>query len=199
MSTLELHDLRVTDGRTPLVEVDALTLEAGRPLTIVGESGSGKSLLAHAVMGTLPAELDVTGRMVLDGTAHDLADTAGRRALWGQRFALLPQEPALALNPTMRVRGQVAEGVRGFRAGRTEAFRRADEALTGLGLAHAARSYPHTLSGGMAQRVAYAAATIGGAAFLIVDEPSKGLDEPSVDRLADLLAAHVAGWEARWW
>ncbi len=45
----------------------------------------------------------------------------------------------------------------------------------------------------MAQRVAYAAATVGGARVLIVDEPSKGLDPASLDRLADLLAEHVSG------
>ena len=44
----------------------------------------------------------------------------------------------------------------------------------------------------MAQRVAYAAATIGGARILIVDEPSKGLDPRALDLLAELLVAHVA-------
>jgi peptide/nickel transport system ATP-binding protein len=53
-------------------------------------------------------------------------------------------------------------------------------------------AWPHTLSGGMAQRVAYAAATVGGARLLIVDEPSKGLDRASLDRLAVLLGEHVA-------
>lgn len=191
--TLHLDHLTVTHGERLLVEAGDLVLEPGRPVTLVGESGSGKSLLAHALMGTLPGTLTVRGRMTLDATAYDLGVPGNRRGLWGRDLALLPQEPALALDPTMRVRGQVAEGVAGFRQRRREAHAVADDALAGLGLGHVSRAWAHTLSGGMAQRVAYAAATVGGARLLIVDEPSKGLDRASLDRLADLLTAHVAG------
>lgn len=191
MTTLELHDVVVTHGERRLVDVPHLTLEPGRPVTIVGESGSGKSLLAHALMGTLASSLEVDGKLALDETLLPLGDRANRQALWGHEIAMLPQEPALALDPTMRVLPQVAEGALG--ASRATARRRAGAALAAVGLAASARSFPHTLSGGMAQRVAYAAATIGGARVLIVDEPSKGLDSGSVDRLAALLRAHVAG------
>jgi peptide/nickel transport system ATP-binding protein len=192
MNNLEMRRVAVTHAGAPLVDVADLRLEPGRPLTIVGESGSGKSVLAHAVMGTLAANLSATGTLVIDGNVHDVADRDGRRRLWGRQLALLPQEPALALDPTMRVRGQLAEGVPDFRVrARDTAYRRADEALDQFGLARAANAYPHMLSGGMGQRVAYAAATIGGARILIVDEPSKGLDAVALDRLADLLADHV--------
>lgn len=189
MTTLELHDVVVRHGRRTLVDVPHLALEPGRPVTVIGESGSGKSLLAHALMGTLAASLEVDGKLALDGTLLHLGDRADRRRLWERDIAMLPQEPALALDPTMRVRSQVAEGALG--ASRATARRRAEAALTDVGLATSARSFPHTLSGGMAQRVAYAAATIGGAPVLIVDEPSKGLDSGAVDRLAELLRDHV--------
>lgn len=190
MTTLELHDVVVRYGDRRLVDVPHLALEPGRPVTIVGESGSGKSLLAHALMGTLAASLEVDGKLALDDTLLHLGDRANRRRLWGRELAMLPQEPALALDPTMRVGSQVAEGALG--ATRATARRRAGAALTDVGLAASARSFPHTLSGGMTQRVAYAAATIGGARVLVVDEPSKGLDSVAVDRLAELLRAHVA-------
>ncbi len=178
---------------TVLADVGDLRLEPGRPVAIVGESGSGKSVLAHALMGTLPPELVAEGSMSVGATRFDLAERHGRQRLWGRQLALLPQEPALALDPTMRVRAQVAEGAAGWRP-RSASFRRlADDRLTSLGLAHAADAFPHTLSGGMAQRVAYAAATIGGAPVLIVDEPSKGLDARTLDRLAVLLTEHLAG------
>lgn len=182
----------VRHGSTTLADVSDLRLDAGRSLTIVGESGSGKSVLAHALMGTLPAELAAAGSMTIGADGFDLADDTGRRHLWGRHLALLPQEPALALDPTMRVRGQVAEGAPRWRPRDPAALRAADERLVQLGLAGTGAAYPHTLSGGMAQRVAYAAATIGGARILIVDEPSKGLDPDSLDRLAELLTAHVA-------
>lgn len=193
-SDLDVPRVVVRHGATVLTDVADLRIVAGRPLTIVGESGSGKSVLAHALMGTLPPELAAEGSMSVGGARFDLADRAGRRQLWGSELALLPQEPALALDPTMRVRGQVAEGARSWRSQRSQrsmARRLADERLEGLGLSHVGAAYPHILSGGMAQRVAYAAATIGGARILIIDEPSKGLDRHSLDRLAGLLMAHV--------
>ncbi|GAB2678655.1 ABC transporter ATP-binding protein [Thalassiella azotivora] len=193
MNALHLHHLTVRHGGAVLVDVSGLDAEPGVPVTVVGESGSGKSLLAHAVMGTIADELDVAGAMTLGGARLDLADRSNRRRLWGRELAMLPQEPALALDPTMRVLGQVAEGVAGFPARRGAALQKATRALGRLGMAHTARSWPHTLSGGMAQRVAYAAATIGGARLLLVDEPTKGLDAASLDRLADLLHEHVDG------
>ncbi len=189
MTTLEMHDVVVTHAGRRLVDVPRIRLEQGRPLTVVGESGSGKSLLAHALMGTLAATLDVDGKLDLDGRLLPLSERANRRQLWGREISMLPQEPALALDPTMRVGRQVEEGALGVSA--QAARERAVAALADVGLAGSARSYPHTLSGGMAQRVAYAAATIGGARVLVVDEPSKGLDPASVDQLAALLRRHV--------
>jgi peptide/nickel transport system ATP-binding protein len=190
---LEVSRAVVRHGDTVLADVSNLRIVPGRPLTIVGESGSGKSVLAHALMGTLPRELEAEGWMSIGADRFDLADRRGRRHLWGRRLALLPQEPVLSLDPTMRVLPQVAEGARPGRPGDRASRALAEERLARLGLGHAASSYPHTLSGGMAQRVAYAAATIGGARILVVDEPSKGLDPGSRDRLADLLEAHVSG------
>lgn len=190
---VEIARLVVRHGATVLADVDGLRLEAGRALTIVGESGSGKSVLAHALMGTLPPELSAEGSMTVGGERFDLADRRGRRALWGRELALLPQEPALALDPTMRVRAQVAEGAPGWRPRDRQALLLADDRLARSGLGGAGSRYPHTLSGGMAQRVAYVAATIGGARILIVDEPSKGLDPDALGRLADLLRAHLEG------
>lgn len=192
--TTELFDVRVLHGNRVLVDVPRLTLVPGEPVTIVGESGSGKSLLAHALMGSLPPGLRVEGTIRHDGAESPLADTRARRRLWGRRLALLPQEPVLALDPTMRVGVQVAEGAPGFhsgRRGRLRALETAGERLAGLGLAGSGRSYPHTLSGGMAQRVAFAAATMGGADTLIADEPSKGLDAVARDALAGMLAKHA--------
>lgn len=190
--TLTIDRAVVRHGATVLVDVSDVALLPGRPVTIIGESGSGKSLLAHAVMGTADGDLAVAGSVRLGRRVLDLADLAGRRSLWGRELALLPQEPATALDPTMRVRGQVAEGVTGFRWRDARAGAAADAALGRLGLGRAGRAFPHQLSGGMAQRVAFAATTIGGAPVLIVDEPTKGLDPVALDQLAALLTEHSA-------
>jgi peptide/nickel transport system ATP-binding protein len=190
---MRLHHLTVSHRGTVLVDVSGLDFEPGVPVTVVGESGSGKSLLAHAIMGTLPANLTAEGSLAVAGRTFPLADRSNRRALWGPALALLPQEPGLALDPTMRVQEQVAEGAASFASDRRAGRRSAGALLASLGLGHAATAFPHTLSGGMAQRVAFAAATIGGAPVLIADEPSKGLDRKARSDLAGLLKRHVDG------
>ena len=191
--SMRLFHLSVTHAGTVLVDVSGLDFEPGVPVTIVGESGSGKSLLAHAIMGTLPANLKAQGRLAVDGQSYDLADRTNRHRLWGPVMALLPQEPGRALDPTMRAQEQVAEGAASFAADKNAARRSAGALLASLGLGHASAAFPHTLSGGMAQRVAFAAATIGGARVLIADEPSKGLDRRARAELAEILKRHLDG------
>ncbi len=162
-------------GGELLVEPFSATLQAGEVLCLLGESGSGKSLLAQAWMGSLPAGLQAGGRVGLLGVWQPAA--ANRRADWGRRLALLPQEPWAALDPTMRVLGQVQEShalVRGLPWRQAHQAALAD--LDGLGLADAAQRYPFQVSGGMAQRVALAATRAAAAPVWMVDEPTKGLD-----------------------
>ncbi|MCT7654444.1 ATP-binding cassette domain-containing protein [Oceanimonas sp. NS1] len=126
----------------------SFTLTAGRPLTLLGETGSGKSLIAQAIMGNLPAALRVEGRLWLRGEELSGRPAAERRKLWGRRLTMLPQEPWLALDPTMKAVDQVAEGYR-YLADRDwpEARRLAKEDLTRLGLGHALDRLPGQLGG----------------------------------------------------
>ena len=172
-TALAVNGLTISTGRERLVRDVSCAVERGSSLTILGETGSGKSLLAHAIMGTLPAGLHATGDVVVEGTATPAAGTA-RHRLWGRTLALLPQEPWRSLDPTMRSIRQVAEGY--VEVTRAEARTRASFALRGLGLDGADELFPFMLSGGMAQRVALAATGAGGASVVIVDEPTKGLD-----------------------
>ena len=92
-------------------------------------------------------------------------------------MALLPQEPGLRPRPHHARPGAGRRRRRVLHRQTSSGARRtAGALLASLGLGHASAAFPHTLSGGMAQRVAFAAATIGGAPVLIADEPSKGLD-----------------------
>lgn len=185
---LEVDTLRVEGPEGHLLGPVSFALHAGRALTLLGESGSGKSLLAHAIMGTLPRGLRARGRIVLGGRAFEANDVGSRRANWGRDIALLPQEPWIALDPTMRVGAQLAEthALVGAKS-RTEAWTRTLDDLRTLGLGGAAMAWPITLSGGMAQRAAFAITRAGGAPVLIVDEPTKGLDHTARDEIVTRL------------
>ncbi|WP_029050143.1 ABC transporter ATP-binding protein [Cupriavidus sp. amp6] len=194
---LEIAGLCVRSAEGQLLGPVSFGLQAGQALTLLGESGSGKSLLAQAVMGTLPRGLRASGRIALAGKSFNADDASARRPMWGRQLALLPQEPWLALDPTMRVASQLAE-VYGLVHGQShmDARRQAVDELRTLGLAHAADAWPGMLSGGMAQRAAFAMTRAGGAPVLIVDEPTKGLDhvcrDEVVSRLQQALQAGCA-------
>jgi peptide/nickel transport system ATP-binding protein len=195
MTFLEVRNLSIQAGATSVVLDASLRLEASQTYTLLGETGSGKSLLAQAVMGSLPAGLRSSGTITVFGETSEADEPAQRRRLWGHSLALLPQEPWLALDPTMRVLSQVTEtyqkvsrapdGVEGARSRAAADFR-------SLGLAGAERKLPGALSGGMAQRTAFAAVRAGGARLLIVDEPTKGLDAGLRDSVVAMLK-QVAG------
>ncbi|MEZ5701415.1 MAG: ATP-binding cassette domain-containing protein [Burkholderiaceae bacterium] len=176
------------EGRT-LLQGCNFELRAGERLTLVGESGAGKSLLAQAIMGTLPDVMQASGQVQIANR-----ETNGQRALtqplWGTQIVMLPQEPWTALNPVMRLRTQVAEAGR-YAAGRrwSAALEQADHHLAALGLAHAGRQWLHQISGGMAQRVGVACASQSDARVLLADEPTKGLDAGACEQVAQLLAS----------
>ncbi|KQM71171.1 ABC transporter ATP-binding protein [Xylophilus sp. Leaf220] len=174
---LAADDLSVHVGTHTLLRGVSFTLRAGESLTLLGESGAGKSLLAQAVVGNLPTALRAAGSVTLDGTTTRAADAAARRPAWGRTLAVLPQEPALALDPLGRIAPQLAEVhalVRGASAAAADAA--AAQGLADAGLAAAAQRYPWQISGGMAQRAAATIALAGGARALLADEPTKGLD-----------------------
>ena len=194
---LDVAGLRVIDAASGKIIVDGASLRvaSGGVLTLLGESGSGKSLLAQAIMGTLAPGLRAEGAITIDGQRYDAADQQSRQQLWGRAVALLPQEPWLALDPTMRVLHQIAEThelVAGKSAGASREAALGE--LRQLGMVDAAHLYPHQISGGMAQRVAFLATHAAGARLLIVDEPTKGLDSGKRgEMLAMLRAAQADG------
>lgn len=192
MSLLSATEISVRDGTRTLLEPLSLTLTPGEPLIILGETGSGKSLMAQAIMGTLPPELTASGEVRIGDQTLSAREPRRFRGLWGLQISVLPQEPWLSLDPLMRAGAQVSEAhrlVRGLPA--RDARAQAESDLAHLGLATSARLYPFQLSGGMAQRVAIAAARAGGAGIVIADEPTKGLDAARRDDVADLLRTEM--------
>ena len=173
-----------------LVGSVSFSVRQGEPFTLIGETGCGKTLIAQALTGALSKDLSATGSIEFDGI--NLVGLSGkeRRKLWGKRMFLLPQEPRLALNPSMRVIKQVAEVLRYLRGQESKnALKNAGTLISDLGLSPSrdGRHYPFRLSGGMNQRILLAIALATPAEFIVADEPTKGLDADLKDSAVRLL------------
>ncbi|WP_034271411.1 dipeptide/oligopeptide/nickel ABC transporter permease/ATP-binding protein [Haloechinothrix halophila] len=194
---LDVRDLTVAvdDGPATVTDV-SFSLRAGRVLGLVGESGCGKTMTARALIGLLPDGVAVSGGSI-GWQGRDLAALPedGLRAIRGREIAMISQEPMVALDPMFSVAYQLTVPIRRFRGvGRGEARRIAAELLNQVGIVDAEgvlRSYPHQLSGGMAQRVAIALALTGRPKLLIADEPTTALDVTVQAEILSLLRALV--------
>jgi peptide/nickel transport system ATP-binding protein len=181
--------------RGPLRAADGVSLdvEEGETVGLVGESGCGKSVTALSILGLVPSPGRITGGQVVF-EEEDLLTLPERRlqTIRGDRIAIVFQEPLSALNPTMRVGEQVAEGLRAHRGASVREARAAAAALLSrVGIPdveECCRAYPHQLSGGMRQRVLIAGALICGPRLLIADEPTTALDVTLQAQVLELLA-----------
>jgi peptide/nickel transport system ATP-binding protein len=185
MSTLlTVKDLRVRfPTRTGVVEAVrgvSFTLSRER-LGIVGESGSGKSQPGRAIMGLTPPQARVSAKKLsFDGIDLLAASPVERRALRGNRIAMILQDPKYSLDPVMSIGRQIVETLRTHeKVSRTEARERALDMLAAVQIRDPARVFdlhPHEVSGGMGQRAMIAMMLVAGPELMIADEPTSALD-----------------------
>jgi peptide/nickel transport system permease protein len=196
-SVLDVRNLTVSvDGGPQLVSDVSFALQPGRVLGLVGESGCGKTMTARSLLGLLPDGVSVSGGEIrwqgrnLVGLSEKQAN-----AVRGREIAMISQEPMVALDPMFSVAYQLIQPIRRFRGvGRGEAKTIAGQLLRQVGIVDADRvlkSYPHQLSGGMAQRVAIALALTGEPQLLVADEPTTALDVTVQAEILSLLRALV--------
>ncbi|MBP2266181.1 ABC-type dipeptide/oligopeptide/nickel transport system ATPase component/ABC-type dipeptide/oligopeptide/nickel transport system permease subunit [Pseudarthrobacter sp. PvP004] len=170
-------------------------LGPGETLGIVGESGSGKSQIAFSVLDLLPdSARRVAGEVTFNA---DFLSSPGRNnggkacPAYGRDVAYIPQEPMSNLDPSFTIGHQLVRPmVKVMGLSRSEARDRAISLLTRVGIRDPQRtlaSYPHEISGGMAQRVLIAGAVSCSPRLLIADEPTTALDVTVQAEVLDLL------------
>lgn len=182
--------LRGTD--TLLTEHVSFSLRSGQTVGLVGESGCGKTITVSTLMGLLPGAAERrSGEIYLDGEPLHRFGEKQFRGIRGSEIGLIAQEPVASLDPNFTAGAQVAEVVRLHRrVSRREAREIAVELLSRVKLPDAEKVYRrhlHELSGGMAQRVAIAAALAGLPKLLIADEPLTALDVTTQAGILQLL------------
>jgi peptide/nickel transport system ATP-binding protein len=191
MSLLEIENLSLDIGGTPILKDIDLSIEAGQVMGLVGESGSGKSMTALSVMRLLPEAARASGRIGFNGMDLLAASENQMCALRGDDIGMVFQEPMTALNPLKTIGEQVAEGIRWHTgANGADAETLARKMLDRVGLPaekFPLSRYPHELSGGQRQRVVIAIACALKPKLLIADEPTTALDVVLQAQILELL------------
>jgi peptide/nickel transport system ATP-binding protein len=182
---LDVRDLTI-HYETPEGDVKAacgvcFKVNRGELLGLVGESGCGKTTVAMGLLRLVqPPGRIVQGQAILNGET-DLLALSGRdlRASRWTRISLVPQGAMNSLNPTMRIKEQIADAIRAH-DGHQDPRRlkaRILDLFSLVGLPSRVYSmYPHELSGGMKQRVCIAMAISLHPSVVIADEPTSALD-----------------------
>jgi peptide/nickel transport system ATP-binding protein len=184
-------------GEATVVDGVDLDIRPGEFFGVIGETGAGKSMTAWAAMNLVPVPGRVTaGTVHLDGTSVLDATPARLREIRGRDVSFIVQNPRAALNPMLTVGAHIADVYRAHQAvNKSEARDVAVEALRRVGIPDPGRragSYPHQLSGGMAQRVLIAMAMVNRPRLLIADEPTTGLDVTVQAEILDLMTQLVS-------
>ncbi|MBX9947274.1 MAG: ABC transporter ATP-binding protein [Reyranella sp.] len=175
--------------------VDGISFDVprGRTVGLVGESGCGKSVTSLSVMGLVPSP---PGNVEADGVLFEGRDVLrlspdDRRKLRGGKMSMIFQEPMTSLNPVHTIGQQIVEAILAHTTMSPQAAKaRAVEMLELVRIPSAAErvdDYPHSLSGGMRQRVMIAMALSCEPALLIADEPTTALDVTIQAQILDLL------------
>lgn len=184
MSTAPLLDVRnltIAFGKHVAVRDISFHINEGETLGLVGESGSGKSATSLAILRLLASSAQISGSISFAGESLLALSETTMRGHLGSSIAMIFQEPMTALNPSMRIGAQIAEGLQAHHPEMSDrAIRhKVIEAMQEVGLPDPESrvgDYPHQFSGGQRQRILIAMALINRPRLLIADEPTTALD-----------------------
>ena len=188
-----LHtSFKTREGVVRAVDGIDFTVDRGEIMGLVGESGCGKSVTSLSILRLVapPGSIDA-GQILFDGTDLMSVSNDQMRQIRGDRISMIFQQPTSSLNPVRDVDWQISEVLQLHRKMTGDAAHdRALELLQLVGIPDPERrlkSFPHELSGGMAQRVMIAMALACEPDLLIADEPTTALDVTIQAQILDLM------------
>ncbi|MFQ6112482.1 MAG: ABC transporter ATP-binding protein [bacterium] len=167
-------------------------MQFGETLALVGESGSGKTMTALALLNLLPKRARLLSGEIkfMEKRVAEKGDFSFEQ-LRGKHIAMIFQEAQAALNPVFHVGTQMTDVIQTHLKLPVKAAKyRAIELLENVGFTNpnlVFRSYPHQLSGGMAQRVMIATALSCTPQLIIADEPTTAVDVTTQNQLLNLI------------
>ncbi|MET1018856.1 MAG: ABC transporter ATP-binding protein [Microterricola sp.] len=190
---IDVAGLRVSFGRSTVVDGVDLSLHAGECLAIVGESGSGKSVTARALLGLAGSNAAVRAeRLELLGTDRLGASERAWRGIRGREIGLVLQDALVSLDPLRPIGREIGDAIRLHEnPGAAETHARVLRLLERVAMPNpeqAIRQRSGELSGGLRQRALIAAALALNPPVLIADEPTTALDVSVQARILALLA-----------
>ena len=163
-----------------------LAIPAGQTVALVGESGCGKTTVGRSILRLEEAR---AGRVLFEGVDLLQLRTSELKP-YRRKMQIVFQDPMAALDPRMRVRDAIAEGMKTFGLGSDEAERteRVAELMRRVRLEPAhMRRYPHEFSGGQRQRICIARALAVEPRLVICDESVSALDVSIQAQILNLL------------
>lgn len=182
---LEIKNLKTyfktEEGEIPSVDDVSFDIKKEEVVAVVGESGSGKSVTSLSIMRLLDKNGYIKdGEIIFDNKKLNELSESQMRKLRGDDISMIFQEPLTSLNPVFTIGNQMSESVMlHLRKSKKEAREHSINMLKKVGIPRADKvidMFPHSLSGGMRQRVMIAMALSCDPKLIIADEPTTALD-----------------------
>lgn len=183
---------RINKKEVVSVEDVSFDINHGETVGIVGESGCGKSVTSLSIMRLLGKKGYIRkGEIKFNNKDIVKLEDREMRDIRGNKISMIFQEPMTSLNPLFTIGNQITEAIKLHQdMDSKEAKKYAVDMLNLVGIPRAniiINEYPHTLSGGMRQRVMIAMALCCKPELLIADEPTTALDVTIQAQILDLI------------